>query len=517
LPFWHYADILRTGESTLYIQKIDANEGAQEAEQYDKEWQDRLDKDKKLAEAKKELDARMHAIGDDSIHTKKGGSAIIPLDLLIRLAMWQRKLGKTCRIFRFIKIVLTWEESIISFWITACFLVTGLLSLLLPWSYLLLWTGRAFVWGLLGPHMALARRIFLHQELPDDQALKLAIEKFRKDSRLARVRHQDALKLKDIKSHYFGEYSTLVPSYNLSRHYDHPLSCSFATARRSSDPVRVSSSRIPGQQFFGAIIPRPQSSACQFESELPRLKSLLESIQQQVKQIQVTENSNMIKRLREISSEDEREAVGFELISLEHGGSDASERTLRLGATSSLVVNTDSHVAVLTEKRASINRRSSEHLGVEMIPFEDNGGEREDKGEELWGLVRERYCGKPHELSLSLSPSTALMLNSVTRLAILQVEEDGPIHVDNQRSSTLRHSLVDVVNSLEAIHEEEENDVSVEEFLGIEVVLLSNEEEVPNDGDHFDSTKCYDAASEVSTGSTIFYRPDCRCSQLQEQ
>lgn len=139
-PFWHYLEILRTGKSSMPIRRIDQNEGEKAAQIYEKEWQERLANDQKVAATLAELNNEIKNIGADDIQTKM--TSVIPLDLLQRFGRWQGMIARYLRYCRFMKIILTWEEGILSFWITATFLVVGLVSLMLPWSFILLWTGR---------------------------------------------------------------------------------------------------------------------------------------------------------------------------------------------------------------------------------------------------------------------------------------------------------------------------------------------------------------------------------------
>ena len=52
----------------------------------------------------------------------------------------------------------------------------------------------------------------------EDKPLKSLVEKFQEQFKLARMRREEAVKLKDIKSLAFGKYSIQVPSFNLGTH-----------------------------------------------------------------------------------------------------------------------------------------------------------------------------------------------------------------------------------------------------------------------------------------------------------
>jgi hypothetical protein len=285
---WHqsfslrrYIDLLRNGQATPAFETIHPHEGAKEAQALDKAWEARLAKDLALAAQQAALQQEILNIGDDAIHTKTNAAGMIPLDLLERLTRYQAIIGRICQRFRLVKIIITWEESFVSFWLTACLLGTGLVSLLLPWSFLLLWTGRIVVYGFCGPHMMLVDRL-LSSSLDDndgagESALEKAMTKFKDDVGGARIRRQEALKLRDMKCLAFGKYITLVPTHNLSRHFDRPLPTSFAT--RCCRPERkMASVEVPGQHLFGTVLPRPEADLLQYNQESTRLVVTQEKI-----------------------------------------------------------------------------------------------------------------------------------------------------------------------------------------------------------------------------------------------
>ncbi len=212
-PFWHFLHILSTGKSPTPVSAIKEYEGEAAAQAYEKAWKGRLEQDRLIAEEQWKLQEKLNKIGDDNISTKLSPSAI-PLDILARLARWQGMAGQYCRHLRFIKIILTWEESVVSFWITAVFLAAGFVTMLLPWRFILTWSGRVLVWGFLGPHMKLVDLYFRANRKEDGKLLDL-VEKFHVQSSILRLRREEALKTKDIKALVFGEYSTQVPSFNI--------------------------------------------------------------------------------------------------------------------------------------------------------------------------------------------------------------------------------------------------------------------------------------------------------------
>ena len=212
--FLHYLTLLRTGESPRPITSIKESEGSEAAQAYDQAWSKRLEEDRKVAEKKAELQVHLDSIGDENISTISSLGSIIPLDLLNRLQHYQGILGRVCKFFRLIKIIVTWEESVVSFWMTTGFLLAGIVSLILPWTFLLTWIGRLIVWGLFGPHMKIVD-LALRANKKHDTVLKKLIDNFDVQSITARIRREEALQLKDMKRLAFGKYSIQVPSFNL--------------------------------------------------------------------------------------------------------------------------------------------------------------------------------------------------------------------------------------------------------------------------------------------------------------
>jgi hypothetical protein len=294
--FRHYVEILKNGKSPHPIHSIEPQEGAKEAEAYEKEYQERIEKDQKIAAQMSQMQQKIADMGDDSIHTKI--TTGIPLDLMVRLTRYQAIVGRLCQKARFVRIIISWEDSVVSFWVTACFLGAGIVSLILPWSFILRWFFRIFVWGLFGPHMKLLDWT-MQSNAQDENILEDAVEKFQKRSLAANRRRQDAVKLKDMKTITFGQYSALVPSYNLSRHFDRPLPDSFASSHpnRSSD-MKFGSQRILGQQFFGVILPRTQEEASLYEEELPKIQHLQAALETCVKELCESEYPELSKRLQ---------------------------------------------------------------------------------------------------------------------------------------------------------------------------------------------------------------------------
>jgi hypothetical protein len=201
-------------------------EGWEAAQAYDKARNNRLEQDRKMAEQKAALQQEIDTIGDENISTKLSTQGAIPLELFNRLGRYQGIIGRLCKKFRFIKVIVTWEESIVSFWLTAGLMAAGLVSLFLPWAFILTWTGRVVAWGLLGPQMKLVDLTLTSRsgggnkgdgetDEKDGVTVQKLVETFQTQFNLARMRREETVKLKDIKELAFGKYSIQVPSFNL--------------------------------------------------------------------------------------------------------------------------------------------------------------------------------------------------------------------------------------------------------------------------------------------------------------
>jgi hypothetical protein len=102
------------------------------------------------------------------------------------------------------------------FIVTATFLSAGLVALILPWGFILTWIGRVVVWGCFGPHMKLVD-LFSRANEKKDGSLNDLIKNFDIQSNRARIRREEALKVKDMKEVAFGKFSVQVPSFNLCK------------------------------------------------------------------------------------------------------------------------------------------------------------------------------------------------------------------------------------------------------------------------------------------------------------
>lgn len=235
-------------------------EADKEACAFEKAIQERIQRDRALAAEKSKVRQAIRNYGDDTIATGvTSAGMIIPVDIQERLTRYQGYLAKIAQKGRILCRIVNWEESIVSFWITAALVAGGLITLLLPWRFLFLWTGRIVIWGFFGPHMKLLDMFFFSSgnKPQADSKGKAGIKKEYNLFQKARLRREEAAKMKDIREIAFGQYSVQVPSYNVSRHYDRPLTNSFATPSDLDQTIEVKK-WIPGQHLHGSMIPQPQ-------------------------------------------------------------------------------------------------------------------------------------------------------------------------------------------------------------------------------------------------------------------
>mmetsp|Transcript_7160 Transcript_7160/g.15542 ORF Transcript_7160/g.15542 Transcript_7160/m.15542 type:complete len:182 (+) Transcript_7160:2337-2882(+) len=142
----------------------------------------------------------------------------------------------------------------------------ALVSLLLPWSVILTWTGRSIVWGVLGPHMKLVDLLMTKSKNKRCQTSNDILhtqEKLNTQEKKARIRREEAVKLRAAKRLRFGKYILKVPGIDLLRHHDRPLPES--TARPWQGTFMAPKSHEikwhPKQKLTGAMILRPKNVA----------------------------------------------------------------------------------------------------------------------------------------------------------------------------------------------------------------------------------------------------------------
>ncbi|KAL7558699.1 hypothetical protein ACA910_013416 [Epithemia clementina (nom. ined.)] len=459
--FWDFIKILQNDgalhsslDARERMREISPWEGNKETKEYDHNWEERIKRQKehydeaiKQAQVLQHLKQDLRSSEDTKENSSHGHSSalnsniaerLIPVEWLARLGLLQAKMAVYCRYIRLAKIIVMWEEGILSFWITTCFLAAGLLALILPWGWILTWSGRCLVWGLLGPHMMVVDAYLKQrQQLVDkknmeghkkQQLLQNTFDQFNRERIRELPRAQQAAKQKEVKSLLFGRYSSRVPIFNLSRHHDRPLPMSFSTCHSNSysyyhskmasnEEAASASNRnyqvISGQQLFGVMIPRLEEGSIAFERDRISLKIKAAETKTCLNRIREAQQQKarkdlQKKTLRRLSLWDERRAstsqeLGCKMIPYGRGkscSSDDNEEDKKdecddgplietpvsaNSSTSVLEVDDDAHVAVLSfERRFSCSttteeipggsRRKSVRCGYEMVHFDSHTG-----------------------------------------------------------------------------------------------------------------------------------------------
>ena len=423
-------------------------EGHSETVALEREWQELVERHQQDTEEALErvriLQQLKHGIGrnssdPDNTHKAHSGTLpstnhhhlaerLIPVEWLARLGVWQGGIAVYLRHMRLAKIIVTWEESVISFWVTVCFLFSGFVALFLPWGWILTWVGRALVWGLLGPHMMIVDAYKTQQpHLPNSQSngkndssgqvkrrrlfLQNTFDRFNQLSKRELLKAQQTAKHEEVKSMLFGNYSTRVPNFNLSRHFDRPLPVSFSSGDSPSpfienDSSTVDNFSVPGQQLFGVMVPRFEQGAIAFEKERPILKARAMETKECMDRIIKTRDGKgshsrksqcmNLARLETLRSSVPAE-VGYEMLpsgcsmtnhdNQDHSGASEqnqpvpllAETPVSVNSSASLEVDENAQVAVLSFERrfssyeeggSSGGRRKSLRYGYEMIHYD---------------------------------------------------------------------------------------------------------------------------------------------------
>ena len=216
----------------------------------------------------------MEEIGEENIDisTKRGGVSIDPFKPI--LFPMQQNLAMICRYIRHVKYILCWEECYISFWITAACILLSVVSFFIPWFFIIKWSSRLIVWTIFGPWMKLADIYYFSVQKIESDSEHAKRETKEKEEHLkwhterlaaARVKREDAAKLKAMKKYMFGKFIVRVPVLKEDRYRDLPLPDSTAEpftpkprplSELAMEEVGYRKTRLPGQHLEGDMIPR---------------------------------------------------------------------------------------------------------------------------------------------------------------------------------------------------------------------------------------------------------------------
>ena len=149
--FLYYWNVLVYGKSFAVPKPIPSFKHHTDTLRYEKFYTDRLEEDNAQYEKQVELSQKLLEISNDAnICTKvKANSPLVdPISAVVgtRLLPYQQRLSEICGTLRYYRNILNWNESVVSFWITMIFFGLALLSLLIPWGFVLRWSSRLVVW-----------------------------------------------------------------------------------------------------------------------------------------------------------------------------------------------------------------------------------------------------------------------------------------------------------------------------------------------------------------------------------
>jgi len=261
-------------------EKIEPYENWDDAKSEIESFMDRVKEAQRLAEMAEEKAAKENAkfereekerledLKEMDAATKTGGIRTVVDPVAQSMLPFQLMLGMVCRILRFAKNVLIWEEAYFSFWVVSACLFTACVCLLVPWFFLIKWGSRMFVWTFFGPWMKLLD-IYSYKftDLIGDEDIWEQVQAVRSQEAKSamRVRKENAKKMKAMKEHVFGKYSVSIPMLKLDRYADIPLPESYATpykakeltlAELAMEEAGNNRTRVPGQNLVGEMIPQ---------------------------------------------------------------------------------------------------------------------------------------------------------------------------------------------------------------------------------------------------------------------
>jgi len=253
---------------------IPANFQKKEAVEYEEYMLERIRKadeeyeenNKLWAEHQKET-ADMDQVGDTDISTKKSSLADYASPFKSILYPIQQLLYTICYYLRIVRNIYLWDEQYYAAFLTAASLVIGLVFYILPWGFILRWTGRLVAWFCFGPHMKLVD-IFYYSKLKEateeEEAKKLSeyYEQLKKaaeeNAKFARIRTEEAVKQKSVKEILFGPYVERVPVIKCERFIDLPLHNSHS--KKYVAPAKEPKvTYLGGQGLVGTMIPELRS------------------------------------------------------------------------------------------------------------------------------------------------------------------------------------------------------------------------------------------------------------------
>lgn len=286
--FTEYLKCLLLGKAmSLPPEKIIENERMEESKKFEDNWAQIIAKaEEKASKRAKEIEAEQMELQkeiedaggtDTDISSPKssGGPKINPVIRMAKPYLYpiQKQLLFVCEGFRCAKNIVTWEESVLSFWLVLITLVLAAFFSLFPWLFFVRWFARVVAWLVFGPWMKLVDIFFFPDGSAHDQSTKeMEAEEADRAGRRrymqkiiteTRIKNENAVKLRDMKQYFFGKFLTRVPIFKTDRYVDRPLPSSTAktiemkhnVATIAFENAEQSERRVTGQNLVGNMIP----------------------------------------------------------------------------------------------------------------------------------------------------------------------------------------------------------------------------------------------------------------------
>lgn len=217
----------------------------------------------------KEEEERLEDLRETDTTTKTQGMTASVDPMARALLPFQLALGMFCRILRFVKNVVIWEEAYFSFWVVSACIFLSLACMFIPWFFIIRWSARFCVWTVFGPWMKLVDIFWdkIKESIGDTDSMWEQVEAARYSNAKSerRVKKENAKKMKIMKQYMFGKFSMEIPILKLDRYADVPLPDSSAMPHRAKEltlaelameEAGYKRTRLPGQNLIGEMVPR---------------------------------------------------------------------------------------------------------------------------------------------------------------------------------------------------------------------------------------------------------------------
>ena len=199
LPFSHQLAILLKGKSLPRYTVIDANAGAEQIKKRDAELERRREEERLLDETREAIEKELQEMESQlHVQTKSTG---LSLELLVTLGKIQSIIGLIMRFLRRMDVILCWEESNVTFFVTVGLFLSGFVALFLPWALITKISGHILVVLLLGPQNKLIDLVWHRSDEESGERLQ---KLFRRRIEEARYKHEEGQKIKAFRQLLFG-------------------------------------------------------------------------------------------------------------------------------------------------------------------------------------------------------------------------------------------------------------------------------------------------------------------------